>query len=223
VIEWAAAEPQPRALPPEGLRLAEVLAELTPQDPEARGLAALVLLSAARAPARTDAAGHFVPLAEQDPARWDHAAIERAHHHLRAAYAQHSPGRFQLEAAIQALHCARRTGAPTNWDRLKDLHVALHRITPSRGSATGLAAVLAETDGPQAGLDLLDECATEMSRFQPAWATRAHLLDLLGDRAAAVAAYDKAIALSTDRTERDHLAGLRHAVATGGWDRPLRP
>lgn len=107
VIEWAASGPEARALPPEGLRLAEALAEVSLDDPEVRGLAALVLLSRARTPARLDDAGRFVPLAEQDPTRWDDAAIVRAPHHLRAAYAQHSPGRFQLEAAIQALHCAR--------------------------------------------------------------------------------------------------------------------
>src|SRR5699024_5683764 len=150
-----ASGPEARALPPEGVRLAEVLTEVCPNDPEVRGLAALVLLSRARTPARLDDAGRFVPLAKQDPARWDHAAIARPHHHLRAAYARHTPGRFQLEAAIQALHCARRPGAATNWNRLKDLHTGLLRIAPSRGSTTGLAAVLAETDGPQAGLDLL--------------------------------------------------------------------
>src|SRR5699024_313739 len=98
VIEWAAGGPEERALPPEGLRLAEVLAEVCPNDPEVRGLAALVLLSRARSPARLDGAGRFVPLAEQDPARWDHDAIQRARPHPRAADPQPSPRRLQLNA-----------------------------------------------------------------------------------------------------------------------------
>lgn len=212
VIEWAASGPQPRALPPEGLRLAEVLAEVAPRDAEAHGLAALVLLSAARALERVDANGRFVPLAEQDPRRWDARLIARAHEHLRAAHAQRVLGRFQLEAAIQATHCARRPGAVADWDTLKHLHTSLHRIAPTRGSATARAAVLAETDGPADALAFLDHNVAESVAFQPAWATRAHLLTLLGRRAAAAAAYDRAIALTTGPAERDYLTGLRHAV-----------
>ena len=212
VIEWTAAEPQPRRLRPEAERLAEVLAEVAPGDAEVRGLAALVLLSAARVPARTDAAGNFVPLAEQDPARWDAHLIARAHEHLRAAHAQRSLGRFQVEAAIQATHCARRPGAVADWTTLKQLHTTLHRLAPTHGSATALAAVLTETDGPAQALTFLEERVPDSVPFQPAWATRAHLLSLLGRRAAAAAAYDRAIALTTRATERDYLIRRRHAV-----------
>jgi RNA polymerase sigma-70 factor (ECF subfamily) len=110
VIDWATG-PQARQLPSEALHLAEVLTALVPGDPEARGLAALIELSAARAPARVDADGRFVPLADQDPALWDRRLISRAHEHLRAAHARGQLGRFQLEAAIQAVHCARNHGA----------------------------------------------------------------------------------------------------------------
>ena len=212
VIEWAAADPQPRPLPPEGLRLAEVLAELAPQDAEVRGLAALVLLSAARAPARTDQSGNFVPLLDQDPAQWDTRLIARAHEHLRAAHAQRTLGRFQLEAAIQATHCARAPGAVADWATLKQLHTMLHRLAPTHGSATALAAVLAETDGPARALTLLDEAVPEEVAFQPAWATRARLLTVLGEHAAATAAYDRAIALTTRPAEREYLTGQRRAV-----------
>ncbi|WP_147918392.1 RNA polymerase sigma factor [Ruania zhangjianzhongii] len=212
VIEWAASDPQPRLLPPEAERLAEVLAQLAPGDAEVRGLAALVLLSAARAPGRTDAAGNFVPLADQDPARWDTTLIARAHQHLREAYAQRSLGRFQVEAAIQATHCARRPGAVIDWSTLKQLHTTLHRLAPTHGSATALAAVLAETDGPAPALALLDEAVPESVAFQPAWATRANLLATLRRPAAAAAAYDRAIALTTRPAERDYLTGRRHAV-----------
>ena len=213
VIEWSTAAQEPRVLPSEGLRLAEVLAELAPDDAEVRGLAALVLLSAARAAARTTTDGRFIPLTEQDPKRWDTALIGRAHEHLRAAHAQRSLGRFQLEAAIQAIHCARTEDTPTDWEGLKSLHTALHALAPSHGSAAALAAVLAETDGPAAGLRLLDEVVTAAPRFQPAWATRAHLLDLLGRRADAIAAYDKAISLTHDPGHRSYLMSRRSAVA----------
>ena len=112
VIDWATG-PQARQLPSEALHLAEVLTTLVPGDPEARGLAALIELSAARAPARVDADGQFVPLADQDPSQWDQHLISRAHEHLRAAHAQGQLGRFQLEAAIQAVHCAGTTGPGT--------------------------------------------------------------------------------------------------------------
>lgn len=213
VIEWATTWSQPRALPPDALRLAEVLAQLAPKDPEVRGLAALVLLSRARVPARTDASGGFIPLAEQDPARWDQGLIARAHQHLRAAYAQHTLGRFQLEAAIQATHNARRPGAVTDWHTLKPLHTALHQLAPTHGSATSLAAVLAETDGPTAGLAVLDQIAAETARFQPAWATRAHLLAQLGRHAEAIDAYDRAIALTTASADREYLLARRSAAA----------
>ena len=115
VIDWATTGPQDRHLPSEALHLAEVLTRCAPGDAEAHGLAALVQLSASRAPARQDTGGRFVPLPDQDPSRWNSQLIDRAHEHLRAAHAQGQLGRFQLEAAIQAVHCAgdrpaRRTG-----------------------------------------------------------------------------------------------------------------
>ena len=213
VIEWSSTGSEARPLPPEGLQLAEVLAQVAPADPEARGLAALVLLSAARAPARTAADGRLVPLLEQDPGCWDRSLIERGHVHLRAAHARRSVGRFQLEAAIQATHCARLPDQGPDWATLKQLHLALHQLAPSRGGTAALAAVLAETDGPAAGLAALDQLGEDAVRFQPAWVTRAQLLERLGDRAAAAAAYDRAIALTTDPAGRAYLTGRRRAVA----------
>ncbi len=218
VIDWATTGPEDRAVPSEALHLAEVLTALVPADPEAHGLAALVELSAARAPARTDSEGRFVPLAEQDPARWDQSLISRAHGHLRAAHARGQLGRFQLEAAIQAVHCARRTGArrepgPTDWATLLELHQLLDAVAPSLGSAVALAAVTAETGGPAAGLAALDALAERAGdaarRFQPARAARAHLLDRLGRQAEAVAAYDSALALTHDPAERQYLQQRR--------------
>ncbi|GGI06535.1 RNA polymerase sigma factor [Isoptericola cucumis] len=221
VIEWSTAATEPRRLPPEALRLAEILAQLAPRDPEARGLAALVLLSSARAGARSDDAGRFVPLAEQDPARWDAARIARAHEHLRAAHAQGSLGRFQLEAAVQAVHCARRAGEPPDWATLRRLHEALSRVAPSLGGTVALAAVVAETDGPEAGLAVLDGMggtagssgAAAAARYQPAWATRAELLARLGRADAAGAAYDRAVSLTHDPAQRAYLVARRATLS----------
>jgi RNA polymerase sigma-70 factor (ECF subfamily) len=212
VIDWATG-PQARQLPSEALYLAEVLTTLVPDDPEARGLAALIELSAARAPARADPDGRFVPLADQDPARWDARLISRAHEHLRAAHARGQLGRFQLEAAIQAVHCARGNDGTTDWPELLTLHRILHAVAPSLGSGVALAAVTAEVDGPAAGLAALDallaEAAEQGRRFQPARAVRAHLLDRLGRTREAGAAYESAISLTHDAAERQYLEQRR--------------
>ncbi len=212
VIDWATG-PQARQLPSEALHLAEVLTTLVPGDPEALGLAALIELSAARGPARIDAEGHFVALADQDPALWNRELISTAHEHLRAAHAQGQLGRFQLEAAIQAVHCARGRDGTTDWPTLLTLHRILQAIAPSLGSGVALAAVTAEVDGPAAGLAALDALLLEAGQrarlFQPAMATRAHLLDRLGRREEAVAAYDSAISLTHDTAEREYLQRRR--------------
>jgi predicted RNA polymerase sigma factor len=213
VIDWATTGPQTRQLPSEALHLAEVLTTLVPADPEAHGLAALVQLSAARAPARADANGCFVPLADQDPTLWNPYLINRARVHLRAAHAQGQLGRFQIEAAIQAVHCARRRGGGTDWPTLLTLHRLLHAVAPSLGSSVALAAVTAEVDGPAAGLAtleaLLEEAGQDARRFQPARATHAHLLDLLGRSEEAVVAYESTIALTHDAAERQYLQHRR--------------
>jgi predicted RNA polymerase sigma factor len=212
VIDWATG-PQARALPSEALHLAEVLTTVVPGDPEARGLAALIELSMARAPARADADGRFVPLADQDPSLWNQQLISRAHEHLRAAHAQGQLGRFQLEAAIQAVHCARGRDGTTDWPALLSLHRILHAVAPSLGSGVALAAVTAEVDGPAAGLAALDALVAEAAgRFQPARATRAHLLDRLGRTPEAIAAYDSAISLTHDTAERQYLEQRRDRV-----------
>ncbi|MGW8568390.1 RNA polymerase sigma factor [Isoptericola sp. NPDC055881] len=212
VVEWSTAASEPRRLPSEALRLAEVLAQLQPDDPEVRGLAALVLLSSARADARTDALGRFVPLTEQDPARWDADAIAQAHAHLRAAHARGTLGRFQLEAAVQAMHCARRPGEPPDWPALLRLHDALQQVAPSLGGAVARAAVVAETSGPAAGLAALDTLGDRAARFQPAWAVRADLLARLGHATAAAAAFDRAASLTSDPALRSHLDARRCAL-----------
>ncbi|HTR94347.1 MAG TPA: DUF6596 domain-containing protein [Trebonia sp.] len=218
VIDWATGQ-EDRRLPSEALHLAEVLTDLVPGDPEAHGLAALVELSAARAPARIDCGGCFVPLADQDPALWNSPLISRAHEHLRAAHACGELGRFQLEAAIQAVHCARQQGGATDWPTLLTLHRLLHAVAPSLGSSVALAAVTAEVDGPAAGLAVLDELLAEAGQnarlFQPARATRAHLLDRLGRQEEAADAYESALSLTHDTAERQYLQHRRDRARTG--------
>jgi predicted RNA polymerase sigma factor len=177
-----------------------------------RGLAALVELSAARRPARLAADGQFVPLASQDTSAWDVDLIDRAHDHLRAAHPARVVGRYQLEAAVQAVHCARRETGRTDWPTLLELHRSLAVVAPSLGSATALAAVTAEVEGPAAGLALLDTDAARTVRFQPAWATRAELLTRLGRNPEAAVAYDHAIALTHETPERRHLEARRAAL-----------
>jgi predicted RNA polymerase sigma factor len=216
VIDWSTTGTRARQLPSEALHLAEVLATCAPSDPEAHGLAALVQLSTSRAAARLDADGRFVPLPDQDPSLWDSQLIARAHEHLRAAHARGQVGRFQLEAAIQAVHCARRQAGSTDWPTLLTLHRALDAIAPSLGSSVALAAVTAEVEGPASGLARLDALLREddpsVRRFQPARATRAHLLDRLGLSEEAMSAYDSAIDLTHDAAEREYLRRRRDSV-----------
>jgi RNA polymerase sigma-70 factor (ECF subfamily) len=223
VIDWATTGPQARQLPSEALHLAEVLTGLVPEDPEAHGLAALVQLSASRAAARLDPGGRFVPLPDQDTSRWDPQLIDRAHDHLRAAHARRKLGRFQLEAAIQAVHCARRQGGTTDWPTLLTLHRLLHSMAPSLGSGVALAAATAEVEGPAAGLATLDALLQHAGQpgrcFQPARATRAHLLDRLGRSREAVAAYDSAIDLTHDTAERQYLQHRRAQADLGSQRR----
>lgn len=196
----------------EALHLAGVLAALAPDDPEVHGLAALVQLSAARAGARSGVDGRFVPLEEQDPGRWDRGLIGRAHEHLRVAHGLGRLGRFQVEAAVQALHCSGAADART----LMDLHLILNDLAPSLGGGVALAAVTAEAEGAEAGLARLDGLLAGAGeaghRFQPARATRAHLLERLGRHAEALAEYDQAIALTDGAAERDHLRERRARV-----------
>jgi len=206
----AGAVGDPDSLSGEALYLAETLAELLPTEPEASGLAALLCLSLARAVARQDEDGRFVALDEQDPGRWDAALIARGETHLRRAAALGRLGRYQLEAAIQSVHCARRVTGRVDLRALRTLHEGLARIAPTLGALVSLAAVIGELDGPAAGLEALDRIESPaMEHFQPAWATRAHLLSQAGRTDEAAAAYDRAIALTTDPATRAHLARRR--------------
>lgn len=215
-IDWRTVSgPSPRgSMAMEALHLASMLAELLADEPEAFGLAALIALSLARAEGRADGDG-FVPLEEQDPARWDQTLIAAGEALLHRARALGSIGRFQLEAAIQSAHCARALTGATDWHALQRLYAALLTLAPTLGARVASAAVTARVDGAAAGLTALDEIGDPaMPRFQPAWATRAHLLAETGRSAEAAQAFRRAISLTTDIPVRRYLEG-RLALVVG--------
>ena len=209
-IEWAHAAAQPRdGMIGEALYLSRLVAQLCPGDGESHGLAALIHLSAARFPARRSVDGRFVPLTEQNPDLWDRTLTEAGERHLVEVHRCGHVGRFGLEAAIQLLHMAGiRTGS-TDWPMLLRLHDDLEAIAPSLGGSVSRAAVLAEVDGPEAGLsalDALDADSKRLSAFQPAWVLRAHLLTRVGRTEEAPAARRRALDLTTDPAERAYLS-----------------
>ena len=170
--------------------------------PEAWALAALVTLSLARArPAHLP----YLPLDEQDPATWDAALIAEGEAYLRRAGGTSTPGRFYLEAAIQAVHCDRARTGVTDWEALHTLYAALVRVAPSLGARVAHAAVAGRLKGPGPGLALLDQIADGAAGFQPLHAARADLLTRAGRHDAARAAYDRAIALTDDPRVRAYL------------------
>ncbi|MEM9437700.1 MAG: DUF6596 domain-containing protein [Pseudomonadota bacterium] len=197
----------------EALFLAATLVDLSPEDAEAKGLAALIAFSAARQRARV-VDGMLVPVHQQDVALWDQALIDRAARWLTEASALRAPGRFQLEAAIQAVHAARLVNSRTDWRALSQLYVGLNALAPSIGAAVAQAAVVGEDVGPEQGLAMLDRIEADVLRsFQPGWAVRAHLLAQSGRHQAAASAYEKALSLATHGPTRRfleaRLAGLK--------------
>jgi RNA polymerase sigma-70 factor (ECF subfamily) len=201
---------EPRdSLAAESHYLAATLADLLPDEPEALGLAALISLSLARHPAR-GTGDELVPLDEQDPSLWDAELIALGERYLRRAHALGRVGRFQIEAAIQSVHCARATSGATDWRALRTLHAALLSIAPTLGARVARAAAVGRVEGARAGLEALDAIEDEAAaRFQPAWAARAHLLAEAGRASEAVAAYERAISLTTDNRARRYLERQR--------------
>jgi RNA polymerase sigma-70 factor (ECF subfamily) len=203
----------------EAIWLARVLRELLPDEPEVRGLLALMLHCEARRPARRDADGRYVPLADQDCRRWRPSLIEEAERELAAAApGSHVSrvGRFQLEAAIQSVHAERFHSGRTDWAAIAVFYDRLAFLTGAVGAEVGRAAAHAELEGATAGLKLLDQIdPAGASAYQPYWAVRAHLLDRSGQEAAAaaVAAYDRAIDLTADEAVRGFLRQRRNAPA----------
>ncbi|HEY3077655.1 MAG TPA: DUF6596 domain-containing protein, partial [Burkholderiales bacterium] len=214
----AGTQAQTRGLAEEAIWLGRLVASLLPQEPEVLGLLALMLHAEARRAARRDAEGEFVPLGAQDPARWDGALIDEAEALLLAASRMKSPGRFQLEAAVQSAHAVRRLSGRADWAAIVALYDALFALTGSVVVAINRAVALAEVDGPAAGLKVLDALQDDarLAQYQPFWAARAELLARLGDASAAAEAYMRAIGLEADPVVRRYLQARLSAVGRAG-------
>jgi RNA polymerase sigma-70 factor (ECF subfamily) len=208
--DMSGADQRGRGLAEEAIWLARVLLQLMPGEAEVQGLLALMLHCEARRAARRDRDGRYVPLSEQDPKRWSPSLIEEAERHLTEASKYGRPGRFQLEAAIQSVHAERVRNAQIEWAAIVRFYEQLNRISPTIGVRTGYAAALGEAKEAGEGLAVLDAIDQEaVSAYQPYWAVRAHLLQLLGKGPEAQHAYDRAIGLAEDPAVREFLLQRR--------------
>jgi len=203
----AGADSRRRGLADEAIWLGRLVTRLLPGEPEALGLLALMLHCDARRAARRDADGRYVPLDQQDVARWSRAMIDEAEQILAAAASAGRPGRFQLEAAIQSAHARRATTGRTDWEAIALLYEGLLRCGATTGARVGQAAALARARDAAAGLAALDTLSYDtVSTYQPYWALRAHLLKRLGRADEARDSYTRAIGLSEDSAVREFLA-----------------
>ena len=196
-----------RNLSDEGIWLGRLVVSLLPEEPEALGLLALMLFAEARRATRRNTAGDYVPLSEQDTAEWDTALINEAEVLLRKASGMAGIGRYQLEAAVQSAHAARRLTGSTDWPAIALLYDALSTVADSPVVTINRAVAIAEAGDPREGMAELErlEGDKRLSDYQPYWAARAGLLAQLGDTAAAHAAYQRAIGLELDEAVRRFL------------------
>lgn len=196
-----------RGLTAEAIRLARVLVALMPDEPEAGGLLALMLLHDARRAARLDPAGELVPLEQQDRTVWDRGQIDEAVGILDAALHRRRPGVYQVQAAIAACHATAPDAASTDWRQIALLYGELARLAPSPVVELNRAVAVAMADGPAAGLALVEALAATgaLADYHLLPATRADLLRRLGRREEATVAYREALALATTDAERRYL------------------
>ena len=187
----------------EAIRLARLLAQLTPHEPEAAGLLALLLLHDSRRSARTDAAGGFIPLQAQDRSLWNQEQIAEGCARTMAALARKKPGPYQIQAAISAVHSEAPSHDKTDWREIVLLYGKLYELTPSPVILLNGAVALSYAFGAEAGLAALEEIESsgELQSYQPFHAARADLLRRTGRAEAARLAYQKAIELSQNSSE----------------------
>ena len=192
----------------EAIWLCQLIVSMLPEEPEALGLLALILYAEARRAARRTADGAYVPLDEQAVEAWDSALIQQAETLLLRASTKCTPGRFQLEAAVQSAHVARLRTGQSNWPAIVQLYDALAALTGSPVVAINRAVALAETSGAAAGLSELDALADDprLADYQPYWAARAGLLAAAARGQEARTAYSRAIGLEADPAVRRFLA-----------------
>jgi RNA polymerase sigma-70 factor (ECF subfamily) len=202
-------QPEHRTLCLEAIRLAKLIATLMPDEPEALGLVALVLLHDSRSAARYSAAGDVVLLADQDRGRWNRAEIAEAIGLLDRSLRLGMPGPYQLQAAIAALHAQPVTADDTDWPRIAALYGELLAVAPSPVVALNHAVAVAMATTPDEGLALIDRI-DGLDRYHLLHAARADLLRRLGKTDEAAAAYRRAHELATTPADRRFLAGRLH-------------
>jgi RNA polymerase sigma-70 factor, ECF subfamily len=202
----------------EAIRLGRLLAELMPDEPEVLGLLALMLLTEARRPARTTAGGAFVLLKDQDRGRWDRGLIAEGQDLVRRCLRRNSPGPYQLQAAINAVHSDATTAADTDWVQILQLYDHLLALAPSPVVALNRAVAVAEVDGPDAALTIVD--GLDLKTYHVFHAVRADLLRRLGRDTEAREAYDAAIAATDNAAERRFLTSARDGAAPAATASP---
>ena len=201
------------ALRGEALYLGELVCTLLPNEPEVKGLLALMLFCESRTDARFDSEGGLVPLAAQDTARWNREAIVQAEALLRAAATHQSVGPFQLEAAIQSAHCQRLFTGETPWIAVAKLYEQLIACAPSLGAQIAHAMALAQAgDGAEARRRLRALDHPRLASYQPYWVARAHLESLAGNANEAAESFDRAIGLTSAPATRDYLRKHRASL-----------
>ena len=193
----------------EAIWLGRLIVSLLPDEPEAKGMLALMLYTSARVGARRDGCLAYVPLEEQDTSLWDRSLLSLAEELLRAASASGPSGRYQLEAAIQSAHVTRRLTGKSNWQAVVLLYNHLFALTGSPVVLLNRAVARAELEGPEVALAEMAalESDKRMRSYQPYWAAKGHLHALAGDSGAAVAALTVAIGLTTDAALKSYLRG----------------
>ncbi len=191
----------------EAIRLARVLAQLMPDDPEVLGLTALMLLHDARRAARVNQAGDLTTLEDQDRTRWDRSKIDAGVELLETALRRNQTGPYQIQAAIAACHATAETARATDWAQIALLYGRLAELVPSPVVQLNRAVAVAMADGPEAGLELVAEieAAGTLPGYHLLPATRADLLRRLGRHAEAAASYREALALASTDAERRFL------------------
>jgi RNA polymerase sigma-70 factor (ECF subfamily) len=210
----AESDPVRAELTGEAIRLTRLVRELLPDDGEVVGLLALMLLTEARRTARVSATGELVTLDQQDRGAWDRALVAEGHALVRERLASgRPPGRYQVLAAINAVHTDATEARDTDWSQVVALYDQLARLDPSPVVALNRAIAVAELDGPQVALAQVDALATALDGYHAFHATRADLLRRLGRSPEARAAYDRAIELAGNAAETAYLTRRRDELA----------
>ena len=213
-IDAAGSDVARRDLAEEALFLGRLVTELLPREPEALGLLALMLYAESRRPARRNAHGEYVPLADQDPTLWDSRMIFEAETILRRASEIASIGRYQLEAALQSAHVYRCRTGNANWEEVVQLYDVLLGLSGSPVIAVNRALAVAELNGAHEALELFQRLSADprLHEYQPYWAARAELLVRTGAHAEAREAYEMAIGLERDDAVRRFLRQRQSAL-----------